>query len=292
MTELSYAVVTPARNEAQNIERLAESLRSQSIQPPVWLIVDNGSTDGTGLVLQRLAHELPFVRALSVPPPSRGVRRGGTIARVFEAGVNALTEDVDVIVKLDADVSMGPNYFERLLEAFADDASLGIASGSAWELEEGEWRQRHLTGASVWGASRAYRRACLDAVRPLEERMGWDGVDEIKATLAGWRTMTIVDLPFRHHRAEGARDGSRWRAWAAQGDAAYHMGYRLWYLAARSLHNARKEPSAVAMVGAYALRAVRRQPRCSDTGVITYVRGQQTLRSLPVRAREALGRRV
>ena len=42
--------------------------------------------------------------------------------------------------------------------------------------------------------------------------MGWDGIDAYKAALAGWSTRTIEDLPFRHHRKEGERDGARrWR---------------------------------------------------------------------------------
>lgn len=292
MNELTYAVVTPARDEARNLERLAGSLRSQSVAPTVWLIVDNGSSDDTPATIARLGDELAFARGVELPPASSGVRRGGAIARIFEAGVRLLDVDVDVVVKVDADVSMDSDYFERLLDAFAVDPGLGIASGSAWEEEDGEWRQRHVTGSSVWGASRAYRRACFDAVVPFEDRMGWDGVDEIKARIAGWRTRTLVDLAFRHHRAEGERDGSRWRAWAAQGEAAYHMGYRPWYLAARALHNARSELAAVAMVPAYVARALRREERCSDASVLDFVRAQQTLRALPLRAREALGRRA
>ena len=94
--------------------------------------------------------------------------------------------------------------------------------------------------------------------------MGWDGIDQIKANVHGWTTATLADLPFRHHRREGDRDGSRRRAWEAQGHAAYYMGYRWWYLLFRALHRARSEPAALAMVSTYADDAVRRAPRCDD----------------------------
>ena len=129
---------------------------------------------------------------------------------------------------------MEPDYFERLLDAFARDPSLGIASGSAWELDDGVWRQRFVTGGTVWGATRAYRWECLQEVLPLEERHGWDGIDQLKARARGWHTTTLTDLPFRHHRAEGLGDGSTWAHWAANGDTAYFMGYRPWYLLAHA----------------------------------------------------------
>jgi hypothetical protein len=52
---------------------------------------------------------------------------------------------------------MDPDYFERLFQAFTQDPLLGIASGSAWELDDGVWRQRLVTDVAVWGATRAYR---------------------------------------------------------------------------------------------------------------------------------------
>ena len=52
-------------------------------------------------------------------------------------------------------------------------------------MEDGRWRERHLTGSTVWGATRAYRRACLDDGLPFEERLGWDGIDEFKANARG-----------------------------------------------------------------------------------------------------------
>jgi glycosyltransferase involved in cell wall biosynthesis len=49
MTRLSsaYVLVTPARNEAGNIEQTLESVMAQTIPPLRWIIVDDGSTDAT-----------------------------------------------------------------------------------------------------------------------------------------------------------------------------------------------------------------------------------------------------
>jgi hypothetical protein len=143
----------------------------------------------------------------------------------------------------------------------------------------------------VWGASRAFRWQCLQQVLPFEPRMAWDGVDEFKANSLGWHTATFEDLPFRHHRPEGQRDGSAWRARRNQGEAAHYLGYRSWYLLARSFWQARRGPAALGMVWGYAGAALSRKPRLEDPAARAYLRRQQSIRRLPLRAGEAIGRR-
>jgi glycosyltransferase involved in cell wall biosynthesis len=286
----SYSVVTPARDEAVNLPKLAASFAAQRIRPTVWYIVDNGSSDGTLEVARRIAGEHDWVRVLSLPGTSVA-DRGAPVVRALQAGIAALPDPPDVLVNVDADITFEPDYFERLLAKFAGDPSLGIASGSAYELRGGQWEQRFVTGSTVWGASRAYRWDCLQQLLPLEERVAWDGVDEFKANARGWRTVAFEELPFKHHRREGERDGTAWRARRNQGQAAYYLGYRPWYLLLRALWNARGEPAALGMVWGYAASALRREQRNHDPDARAYLRRQQSPRNLKRRAREAAGRR-
>ena len=287
----SYCVVTPARDEAFNLPRLAASLDAQTVRPRSWTIVDNGSTDGTLTVAGSLAATHPWIDVRSLPG-TVVAERGAPIVRALHAAIASLEANPpEVLVNVDADISMEPNYFERLLARFDEDERLGIASGSAYELKDGEWRQRFVTGSTVWGASRAYRWECLQELLPLEARIAWDGVDEFKANARGWRTIAFEDIPFRHHRPEGARDGAAWRARANQGGAAYYLGYRPWYLVLRSLWNARREPAALGMIWGYVTSAARRAERSTDSAARAYLRGQQSPRNLRRRAQEASGRR-
>jgi glycosyltransferase involved in cell wall biosynthesis len=294
--ELSYAVVTPARNEATNLARLAGCMLEQTQRAETWAIVDDGSTDGTAEIAAGLARDHSWIRFTQAPAGDAAEalsagRRGGRVVRSFNTGLALLEGEPGVVVKVDADVSMEPDYFERLLAEFANDPELGMASGTCYELEGGIWTPKHVTRGHVRGATRAYRWACLQDAGPLEERLGWDGIDEIRASLAGWRTTSFGHLAFRHHRWMGERDGSSRTAWEGQGDVAHFLGYRFSYLLLRTLFHARRDRAALALLHGYMRGVVRRQARYSDHAVRAHLRRQQRARQLLPRAREALGRR-
>jgi glycosyltransferase involved in cell wall biosynthesis len=118
----TYAVVTPARNEAGNLVRLAECLDRQTFAPQAWVIVDNGSTDDTPAVAEQLAESRPWVRVTHAAGAGASVR-GGPVARAFHAGWAVLPCEPDVIVKVDADVSFDDDFFVRLVGASQTPAS-------------------------------------------------------------------------------------------------------------------------------------------------------------------------
>jgi biofilm PGA synthesis N-glycosyltransferase PgaC len=288
-SSLCYAVITAAKNEAGNLPRLAQCLVAQTVTPSAWVIVDDGSSDGTYELALGLCERYSWTRTISLPSKSLPAR-GGPVVRAFHEGLVALGAEYDVIVKLDADVTMDERYFEQLLDTFRREPSLGMASGSCYEFEKGEWTQRHVTSSHVLGPARAYRRECLAAILPLEERMGWDGIDELKANVLGWSTRSVPELAFHHHRIQGKRDGPRRRHWMNLGASAHYMGYRPSYLLFRAAYRGLKEPIAIAMVWGWASAALRREPQCADMRIVKNLRAKQTLRKLPERAREALGR--
>ncbi len=282
---LTYAIVTPARDEAVNLRRLAPCLTAQTVLPQMWVVVDNGSRDETADYVRELCTQYPWVR-LCTSEAVEGLVRGGPIVRAFHRGLEELPGRSDVVVKLDADVSMESDYFERLLAEFEGDPSIGIASGGGHELgKDGVWRLRPVGPDQAWGASRAYRWECLEQVLPLEEAMGWDGIDQVKASAHGWTTGTITSIPFKHHRFEGQRDGAPRAGWAAQGRASYYMGYRFSYLLLRSLHHGRRDRAALALLLGYVGAALRRGPRCPDLELRSRLRRQQRLREVAPRVR-------
>ena len=67
-------------------------------------------------------------------------------------------------MKVDADTSFEPDYFERLLDRFAERSAAGDRGGACHELEDGRWERMKVAGSHPRGASRAYRWALLDVV--------------------------------------------------------------------------------------------------------------------------------
>jgi biofilm PGA synthesis N-glycosyltransferase PgaC len=282
VSPLRYAVVTPARNEEANLRRLGGAIAAQTLAPAEWIVVDDNSTDATATVLASLAAAHPWVRSLARPAADAGERLSDGRRRArdldgFLIGARSLAAPVDVIVKVDADVSFRPDFFECLVGGFARDPLLGIASGTCYEQEDGAWVRRTKAASTVWGATRAYRADCLPDLEALEPCMGWDGLDEIRVQLRGRRTQTFVDLPFRHHRPEGGRELSSLHQGEALGRASWYMGYRPSFLAMRALYRARREPAALAMLWGYGAAAVRRDRRCPDERVVRELRRRQRL---------------
>ena len=154
---------------------------------------------------------------------------------------------------------MEPDYFERLLARFDADPSLGIASGSAFEL-----RRRQLGAALRHRQHRVGRVARVPVGVPAgaAPARGADGVGR-RRRVQGERPWLADDRvrgpPVPPPSARGrARRLSLGRARANQGAAAHYLGYRSWYLVLRALWNARREPAALGMVWGYAAAAARR----------------------------------
>ena len=280
MSLLSYAIVTPARNERENLIRLAEAIVAQDHRPERWVIVDDGSDDGTEAVTAELARRHDWIAVAGTGEAATDLvegRRRGRDLLAFRRGIDALAAPVDVFVKVDADTSFDADYFDRLLGRFADQPDLGIAGGSCYELSDGNWERVKVAGSHPRGASRAYRWALRDVVFALEPELGWDGVDEVMADLRGYRTAGFHDFGFRHHRKVGEREG-RIRAGTALGRQAWYMGYRPSYLMLRAVYRARENVAALAMVWGYMVAAVSGAPQCPHPTVTDRIREGQRLR--------------
>src|SRR5260370_7635449 len=68
MDKLSkYVVITPARDEAQFIELTIRSVIGQTLLPVKWVIVSDGSTDGTDDIVKKYMPEHPWIELVRMP---------------------------------------------------------------------------------------------------------------------------------------------------------------------------------------------------------------------------------
>jgi glycosyltransferase involved in cell wall biosynthesis len=287
----THLVVTPARNEAENLQRLGECLIAQTWRPAAWIVVDNGSTDGTPDLVRELGRVHGWIRLRSIEGETDG-KRGRSSVRAFNTGVAGAWRG-DLITSLDADVSFEPTYFDSLRREFERNPRLGIATGVCHELHGERWEPVHVTRPNLRGAALTFRKACLMQLLPLEGRFSWDGIATIRANIRGWETAMVPAVRYFHHRPTGARDASRFSGFAEDGDSAFYMWYRPSYIAVRTLYRAfsRRDPAVAGLAWGYVRSAVRREPRHREAGFREFVRSAQSFRNWQLRANEVRGKR-
>jgi glycosyltransferase involved in cell wall biosynthesis len=277
---MSYVVITPARDEARFIERTVNCMAAQTLRPTEWVVVNDGSTDETGAILDRCAREYDWLKV--VHREDRGFRAaGGGVVEAVNAGLAALdTQDWEYLVKFDGDLSFEPDYFEGCLAEFAKDPTLGVGGGVIYNRIDGELVLEKHPRFHVRGATKIYRRACWDDIAPLIVAPGWDTLDEVKAGWKGWTTRSFDDPHLVQERFTGEAAG-QWSTWKKNGRANYICGYHPLWLLARSVVRATRKPyltSSFGLLAGYFGAWLRREPRIEDRDLIRYVRGQQLRR--------------
>jgi poly-beta-1,6-N-acetyl-D-glucosamine synthase len=273
-------LITPAHNEAAHLERTIEAVAAQTHPPDLWLIVDDCSTDETAEIARRFAHELPFVEILQTPPHSEesGADRLtlAAEARAFNLALASVElDDFTHLGKLDADVELPPDYFLELLERFDERPQLGIGGGVLLEQgRDGDWRRTSIPDYHVRGALKLYSRECFAAIGGIEERLGWDTIDETYARMRGYETLSFAAVRAKHHRPVGTANGTL-RGRARHGQCAYILRYGFPWVLARSFKVALQRPvgiSGAAFLYGYLRAFLRSDPKVEDEGFKRFVR--------------------
>ncbi len=220
---MKYYVIIPAYNEALCIAKTLQSLASQTKLPKKVVVVNDNSTDETKEIATSFAQNHSWLTVIDHTSEALHLP-GSKVIHAFTKGLETLDDDYDVIVKLDADLILPPNYFETILQIFNSDASIGMAGGFAYIEKDGQWILENLTDKDhIRGAFKAYRKKCFTDIGGLKPAMGWDTVDELLAQFYGWKVVTDATLKVKHLKPTGANydKSARYK----QGEAFYTLGY-------------------------------------------------------------------
>lgn len=220
---MRYYVIIPAHNEEAFIAQTLQSIAAQTVLPAKVVVVNDNSTDSTATICAGFALQYSWLSVIEKSSDAIHLP-GSKVIQAFLAGFETVDANYDVIVKLDADLILPPDYFETILAEFAKDAKVGMAGGFAYIEKNGDWILESLTDKDhIRGAFKAYRKECFLQIGGLKSAMGWDTVDELLANYYGWKIVTVESLKVKHLKATGANYNKAARH--KQGEAFYTLGY-------------------------------------------------------------------
>lgn len=273
----AYVVITPVRDEEAYLSFTLRSMLAQSLRPREWIIVDDGSTDSTGALIDQFAGRHKWIRVLH--RENRGYRQAGAgVVEAFYDGYRCLrAQDWEFLVKMDGDLSFASSFFRQALARFASQPRLGIAGALLYERVNGSLRPEKGPRFHVRGATKIYRRRCWEEIGGLVSSPGWDTVDEIRANMLRWTTETIDGLTAVHQRAAGAAEDV-WRHSVKLGQAAYVSGYHPLFMMARCLYRVPFRPyvlGALGMAWGFLAGYLGRVRQTRDPALVRYVHNQQ-----------------
>jgi glycosyltransferase involved in cell wall biosynthesis len=206
---LSYVLITPARNEASFIGLTIQSVVAQAIRPLKWVIVSDGSTDGTDEIVKRYASEHPWIELVRMPERRERHFAGKVLA--FNAGYARVKDfGYEAIVSMDGDISFDADYFSFLLGKLAADPGLGLVGTPFQEVCGQSYDYRFVSIEHVSGACQVFRRECFEALGGYTPVKGGsvDHIAVITARMKGWKTQTFTEKVCLHHREIGTAQRS------------------------------------------------------------------------------------
>lgn len=278
MTRLSYALVTPARNEEEFIGQTIESVVRQTVRPLKWVIVSDGSTDRTDDIVRKHAAEHPWIELVRLP--ERASRHFAGKVHAFNAGYARL-KDVPyaLIGSLDADITFSEDFFQFLIDKFVQNPRLGLG-GTPFKEAGKAYDFRFSSVEHVSGACQLFRRECFEAIGGYVPVKG-GGIDVIavlSARMKGWETRTFPEKNCHHHRPMGSGNNRGLRMHFALGEKDYRLGrHPVWQLF-RSLYQMTRRPFVLggsALLAGFVWSMVARRERPVSRELIEFQRREQ-----------------
>ena len=275
-----YVLISPCRDEAAYMRQTLDTVIGQSVPPEKWVIVNDGSTDETPLILAEYQARHPWIAIVN--RSNRGRRAVGPgVIDAFYAGYETINpDDYDFLCKLDLDLRLPPRYFEILIERMTANPRIATCSGKAYVEENGRLvAERHGDETSL-GMTKFYRVPCFKAIGGFVREVMWDGIDCHRCRMKGWIACSwdVPELRFVHLRPMGSSEQSIYSGRMRHGYGQYFMGTGFWYMAASALYRMNEKPyvlGSLAMMWGWIRSALQRKPRYDDAEFRRFLRRYQ-----------------
>lgn len=242
---------------------------AQTLPPARWVIVDDGSTDGTGAILDEYADRHDCIEVLH--RDNRGGRRVGPgVVDAFYSGYEKVDlDDYDYICKLDMDLVLPEGYFETLIRRMEADPRIGTCSGKPYYWVGDQMVSEGCGDENAVGAAKFYRAQCFRDIGGFVREVMWDGIDGHRCRLLGWVAVSWDEPELRlgHLRSMGSSQKGIWTGRKRHGYGQWFMGTGLVFMMASGLTRMRRRPFVIgglAMIVGYLQSMLKGMPRYED----------------------------
>lgn len=285
-TPFSYVLITPARNEEAYLEKTIRSVIAQTVLPLRWIIVDDGSTDGTEEIARKYCSRFDWMELVRMP--DRCDRDFAGKVHCFRAGYRLIENlEFNIIGNLDADLSFESDYFEYLLAQFSENPELGVTGTPFVEDSSYSYDYRYTNIEHVSGACQLFRRECFESIggyMPIKEG-GVDWVAVTTARMRGWKTRTFTDKYLFHHRKMGTGKTGPLAARFSLGRQDYYLGNHPLWQVFRMFYHMKYKPyliGGLSLYAGYAAAGLQRRKRPVPQELVAFIRREQIERLLKI----------
>jgi len=275
-------LIAPCRDEESYARRTLDALERQTLQPALIVVVDDGSTDDTPRILEQYRSRLRSMRVIR--REDRGRRAVGPgVIEAFYAGLDTVDlDDFDYLCKIDLDLDLPDRYFEILVARMEKDPRLGTCSGKPYYVHPrtGRLISEGCGGETSVGMTKLYRVQCFREIGGFVRQVMWDGIDNHRCRMLGWKAASWDDPPIRftHLRPMGSSHRGILTGRMRHGFGQYFMGSDPLYVLASAAFRLAKPPyimGGTAILWGYLKAALDRAPRYEDQGFRQFLRRYQ-----------------
>ena len=273
---LQYILVTPCRNEEENLPNLIQSVAEQTIRPVFWVIVDDGSTDRTPEITKAAEEEYDWINSIRSNSAKRDL--GVHLASIVRKGFDFATEyckksgiAYGYLGNVDGDLTLEHTFFENIIKEFENNPKLGVASGGTNHIIGDKIIHAKLREDEPSGGHMLIRRECFEVCGGIPLSYAMDSVLKAKARLKGWSTKRFEENIATEIRDVGSAEGY-WKGSVHSGKASHYLNIHPVHVIGRSVKYSFKKPHymGIAYLVGYLSNVIRRERQIDDEEVKGY----------------------
>lgn len=201
---MRVSILVPAFNEEKTIERVLNNLLEVPIGEREIIVVDDGSTDSTGRIVQQLAAENPMIRFFS---QVKNLGKTTAIARAIRESTG------EILIVQDADLEYDPHEIPGVISPIVDGVA-DVVYGSRFMVKRASrvlyyyhylankaltCLSNILTNRNMSDIETCYKAFHRDVICPLELRSKGFGMEvEITAMVCKTRARTY-EVPISYY---------------------------------------------------------------------------------------------